>query len=185
MADYHSPTVITPDLPIADMTALEYLILGLAFDCEPSGEGYVYLHSWCGPSDIVSIEAGPLRAAYDGSIDAQSAINDHIAVLLKGHDAREDSMPGDCIEIDLTEISFGWDRMLQDVVRRSTVLDEIVVTAAFTCTKMRPDGFGGSVMRITSDAIQYNSTTDMLEKMWNTPASTTVPDTAEDRECSS
>lgn len=32
---------------------------------------------------------------------------------------------------------------------------------------MRADGFGGSVMRITKGAIQYSSTTDMLERMWN------------------
>ena len=46
----------------------------------------------------------------------------------------------------------------------AAAIDEIVVTTAFTCTKMRPDGFGGSVMLITVDAIRYRSTTDILEE---------------------
>ncbi len=57
-----------------------------------------------------------------------------------------------------------------DIVRRSATIEEIVVTTAFTCTKMRPDGFGGSVMLITEDAIRYRSTTDMLEEFWNEAA---------------
>jgi hypothetical protein len=60
--------------------------------------------------------------------------------------------------------------MLQDIVRRSATISEIVVTTAFTCTKMRPDGFGGSVMLITADVIRYRSTTDILEEFWNEAA---------------
>ena len=60
--------------------------------------------------------------------------------------------------------------MFQDIVRRSAAINEIVVTTAFTCTKMRPDGFGGSVMLITADAIRYRSTTDILEEFWNEAA---------------
>lgn len=57
--------------------------------------------------------------------------------------------------------------MFQDVVRRSEAIEEIVVTTSYTCTKMRPDGFGGSVMLITPEAIRYRSTTDMLEELLN------------------
>jgi hypothetical protein len=35
---------------------------------------------------------------------------------------------------------------------------------------MRPDGFGGSVMLITANAIHYRSTTDVLEEFWNEAA---------------
>lgn len=78
--------------------------------------------------------------------------------------------PPDDIDVDLTESDAGWDRMFQDIVRRSAAIEEIVVTTSFTCTKMRPDGFGGSVMLITAEAIRYRSTTEILEEFWNEAA---------------
>ena len=60
--------------------------------------------------------------------------------------------------------------MFQDIVRRSAAIDEIVVTTSYTCTRMRPDGFGGSVMLITANAIRYRSTVDVLEEFWNEAA---------------
>lgn len=165
MADYHSPTVITPSIPPEDMTPLERLILGLAFDEETDDDGQVYFHSWCGPSDIVAIEAEQLRQAHAASKDARCAIDEYAALRLAEHDAAGGATPHDCIELDLTVADCGWDRMLQNIVRRSSALDEIVVTAAFTCSRMRPDGFGGSVTRITATDIRYQSTTDMLSDM--------------------
>lgn len=53
MADYHSPTVVQPNIPAADMTPLERLILDLVFDAENEACG-IYYHSWCGPSDVVT-----------------------------------------------------------------------------------------------------------------------------------
>lgn len=44
-------------------------------------------------------------------------------------------------------------------------LDEIVVTTSFTCSKMRPDGFGGAVTLITAETISGKSTTDMLDDL--------------------
>lgn len=165
MVDYHSPTVVTPFIPSADMTALERFILGLTFDEETDEGGQVYFHSWCGPSDIVAIEVEPLRHACLASRNAQSLINDHVAARLAEHDAAADRVPHDYIELDLSAAELGWARMLQDIVRRSPTIDEIVVTAAFTCLRMRPDGFGGSVTRITAEDIRYQSTTDMLNDM--------------------
>lgn len=165
MADYHSPTVITPFIPPADMTPLERLILGIAFEEETDGDGQVYFHSWCGPSDIVAIEAEQLRQAHVASKDAQCAIGEYAALRLAEHDAAVDSTPHDYIELDLTVADCGWDRMLQNIVRRSPTLDEIVVAAAFTCSRLRPDGFGGSVMRITAETVRYRSTSDFLEEL--------------------
>lgn len=48
-------------------------------------------------------------------------------------------------------------------MRPSPTLDEIVVTTASICSKMRSDGFGGSVVRITTDTIQYASNVEMRE----------------------
>ncbi len=168
MADYHSPTVVTPHIPYDNMTPLETLILSLAFDESTEADG-TYFHSWCGPSSVVTVEVDALRDALQNSRDAESRINGYVTGLLSQHDTVPEEDRADDLDIDLTA-GTGWDEIFQDIVRRSSTLDEIVVTSAFTCTKMRPDGFGGSVMRITAEAIQYASTVDMLEAMWNAPA---------------
>lgn len=172
MADYHSPTVVTPSLPVADITALERLILGLCFEEEPDGDGLVYFHSWCGPSDIVTLSVEDLRAACDATPSPEpheSCIGGHVVALLARHNAQAlDDPPAD-IDVDLTAPGIGWAHIFQDIVRRSTTLEEIVVTEAWTCSKMRPDGFGGSVTLITPDAILYRATDDMLEEMREQP----------------
>lgn len=48
-------------------------------------------------------------------------------------------------------------------MRRSPTLDNVTVISAFTCSKMRPDGFGGMAVLITADAIKGKSTNDLLE----------------------
>jgi hypothetical protein len=170
MADYHSPTVVQPNIPAADITPLERLILELVFDAESEDDG-VYFHSWCGPSDVFTLLVDDLRAALEASRgQGDSAIGKHVDMLLARYDDGAGEDTPDDIDVDLTENDSGWDRVLQDIVRRSATIDELVVTTAFTCTKMRPDGFGGSVMLITRDAIRYRSTTDMLEEFWNEAA---------------
>lgn len=42
-------------------------------------------------------------------------------------------------------------------------LTYISVISSFTCSKMRPDGFGGMAVLITKDAIKGKSTGDVLE----------------------
>lgn len=170
MADYHSPTVVQPNIPAADMTPLERLILDLVFDAENEACG-IYYHSWCGPSDVVTLSVDDLRTACAASHEqGESSIGNHIIALLARYDADAGGDPPDDIDVDLTDSDTGWDQMFQDIVRRSAAINEIVVMSAFTCTKMRPDGFGGSVMLITADAIRYRSTTDILEEFWNEAA---------------
>lgn len=55
--------------------------------------------------------------------------------------------------------------ILQDIVRRSPRVSYVVVICAFTCSKMRMDGFGGAVTLITADAILGKSTTDLLGEL--------------------
>lgn len=170
MADYHSPTVVAPSIPPDGMTPLERLILGLAFDEETEPDGTIYFHSWCRPSDIVTLSVDELRTACEASRDqGDSNIVTHVAGLLARLDAEQDEDPPDDVDIDLTEADNGWERMFQDIVRRSATIDEIVITTAWTCTKMRSDGFGGSVMLITAEAILYRSTADMLEELREQP----------------
>lgn len=178
MTDYHSPTVVDPYIPVADITPLERLILGLSYDEEPAGPGLVYFNSWCGPSGVVSVGAGALKEAIEASRDAASVIYAHVARCLAEHESSDEPSPNDTIEIDLTGPEDFHDMMFRDIVRRSATIEEIVVTQAFTCTKMRMDGFGGAVIRITAETIQYRSTHDMLEEMREAPTPTPLPDTS-------
>lgn len=169
MADYHFPAVVTPSIPVADMTTLENLLLQQIFDESIDGNES-YFHSWCGPSDILTVDAIELRTAWQESRVRESQINAYVGKRLKAFDATAEDKRSYDIDLDLTGPDEDWTRMLQDIVRRSQTLDEIVVTTAFTCSKMRSDGFGGSVMRITADFIQYASTVEMLEEMREAPA---------------
>ncbi|WP_020088093.1 hypothetical protein [Hyphomicrobium zavarzinii] len=74
-------------------------------------------------------------------------------------------MPPDDAEIDLEFDKLSWADILQDIVRRSPTLDYISVVSAFTCSRMRPDGFGGGVVLVTADAISSRSTLDILDDL--------------------
>ncbi len=61
-----------------------------------------------------------------------------------------------------TSASKEFDR-IQDIVRRSTTLRYVTAVSSFSCSKMRPDGFGGMAVLITADRIVGKSTSDILE----------------------
>lgn len=87
MTDYHSPTVVQPNIPSADITPLERLILELVFDAE-SEDDRIYFHSWCGPSDLVTLSVDDLRVALEASRACDgSGIVKHVSALLARHDA--------------------------------------------------------------------------------------------------
>lgn len=167
MADYHFPTVVDAELAIADMTPLERLILCAVFDAEEIGDDRLYLYAEVGPGSVAPTTLRELRAAHAASAAIDSAANAAVAAILARHDAADDVGEEDIVDVDLSEAEFNEVRILQDIVRRSTVLDEIVVWSAFTCTRMRRDVFGGSVTCITPDAVQYRSTSGMLQAMLN------------------
>jgi len=155
MADYHSPTVVQPTIPDRDMTPLERLLLSHILDCEPDGDGF-YFYSETGPSDDIELPLDELRTALSASDGVPSTAYDYVIARLAPGGADDTH-----IEIDLSGTS--WEFILQDIVRRSRTLDHINVVSAFTCTKMRPDGFGGMAVLITADAIKGKSTHNILE----------------------
>ena len=167
MADYHAPTVIQQTIPKGDVTPLERLLLGHIFDAEEHGDT-LYYYAETGPCDCLTLPLAELRAAFAAS-DVSSTATIFIAARLKGVDADDTS-----IELDLSGTFPGsgqgpagglaWEFILQDIVRRSSTLDHIAVISAFTCTKMRSDGFGGMAVLITADTIKGKSTNDILEE---------------------
>jgi hypothetical protein len=168
MADYHSPTVVQQTIPIGDMTPLERLLLSHIFDAEEHDDG-LYFHAETRPSDCLTLPLTELRAAFAASGGSSTATT-HIAERLNGVGADDTS-----IEIDLSGMFLGlgqrpaqgqaWELMLQDIVRRSPTIDHVTIVSAFTCSKMRPDAFGGTATLITADTIKGKSTDDILEDL--------------------
>lgn len=161
MADYFSPTVVDPEIPIADMTPLECLILENVFECESDGDA-LYFFSTIGPGDSISVERKALLTALEASAMMPGGTETgHIAESLQGEAADDEDDP--YIDIDVPTSS--WEAILQDIVARSETLTEIVVTTSFSCSKMRRDGFGGAVTLITAERIAGKSTVEMLQDL--------------------
>ncbi|EKM98576.1 MULTISPECIES: hypothetical protein [unclassified Acidocella] len=154
MADYYSPTMIPEIIPNADMTKLELLLLSHMFDAELDGDG-TYFHSWQGPSDLIWVDRAELKTAPDAARGSDSQVWGYVEEKFKNATSDEDS-----VELDMSGVS--WEVILQDIVRRSAKLRYITMTTAFTCSKMRADGFGGMALFITANAIKACSTTEFL-----------------------
>jgi hypothetical protein len=78
-------------------------------------------------------------------------------------------VPADNVEIEL-DLSGGWEFIFQDILRRSRSLRYVTAVSAFTCSKMRPDGFGGMAVLITAGAVMGKSTSDIIEDFLNEAA---------------
>jgi hypothetical protein len=161
MTDYFAPTVIQPSIPIGDMTELERLLLSEIFDSEKDGDA-LYFYSETGPSDFVSFDRATLEAAITASADHDSQI------LQRAKDALAQHAPdAQTIDIDLPAACVPYEIILQDIVRRSSGLQYISIVSSFTCSKMRPDGFGGSAVVITANSIRGKSTNDIIDDFLN------------------
>ena len=158
MADYFIPTVVEPMIPLTAMLPIERLFLAQVFSEEVEGETAYYC-SDDGPSDIITLDAEAVRIA----LEATSAETSSLAKKLL--DEHSDAIQGD-EEIELDECGDLWADVLQDIVRRSPDLDHLTVTMAFTCSKMRPDGFGGLAMMITASTIRSESTHTLFDRFY-------------------
>jgi hypothetical protein len=160
MADYYTPTVIQQTIPEGDMTPLERLLLSHVFDAERDGEGW-YFFSEVGPVDMTVIGRAALEAALGASgLDADNTANAFVRKLLAG--PKDEGLQDDHVDVDFSKTS--WASILQDIVRRSPTLRYVSAVSSFTCSRMRPDGFGGAVVVISADAILGKSTTDLIEE---------------------
>ena len=98
-----------------------------------------------------------LAEALASSPDRASAAHRYVA-------ERFVAVSADAVQIDLDLSGTSWEFFLQDVVKRSRTLSYISIVAAFTCSRMRPDGFGGMAVLITPDAVRGKSTNDLIEE---------------------
>lgn len=155
MADYFSPTVIQPSIPVADITPLERLLLGHIFQIELHDDA-LYLYAEEGPADLFAVDRSDLEVALAASCEVVSTA---VAVVTE----QLARFPGERAEIDLDLSGTSYECFLQDIVQRSPTLRYITAIASFECSKMRPDGFGGMACLITADRIIGKSTHDLIE----------------------
>lgn len=158
MADYYTPTVVEPFIPLAAMLPIERLFRAQVFDEELDGET-AYYSSEDGACDLISLTAEDVRAALDAAPPETSRLAQKLI------DEQPDAILGE-EDIDLDMCGDLWPDVLQDIVRRSPDLDHLTVTMAFTATKMRPDGFGGLAMLITASTIRSESTHTLFDRFY-------------------
>ena len=157
MAQYFSPTVIPQPIPIIDMTPLESLMLGQIFDADPIGAA-LYFHASEGPRESIELSVAELAAALSQSSAIDSRAASYIAEQLA-------KAPPGAIQLTLDLNDMPWETIFQDVVRRSSTLEYVTAITSFTCSTMRPDGFGGMAVLVTTDAILGKSTKDIVEDL--------------------
>ncbi len=159
MADYYTPTVIQQTIPDAEMTPLEFLLLSHIFDAERDGDGW-YFFSDQGAADMIVIDRAELERALAAS---QSRGDNSASVFVTEHMPRSPSGEPQPDQIDLDLSTMSWEFIVQDIVRRSPSLRYVTAVSSFTCSRMRPDGFGGLAVMITADAVVGKSTNELLE----------------------
>ncbi len=162
MADYYTPTVVEPIIPATDILPIEAMFLAQVFT-EDVENGTAYYCSEAGASDLVFLDPKEVREALAVTDHASSRL---VAMLLDEH---TDAIQGD-EEIELDMAGDLWPDVLQDIVRRSSEIDHVMITMAFTCSKMRPDGFGGLAMMITADKIRSESTHTLFDRFYTEAA---------------
>lgn len=154
MADYYSQCVVSPMLSLSDLTAAERLILCNMFESETDADE-LYLFAEVGRNSMIDLELPDIQVALATSAEG-SAAADLLAGAIAGL-AEDDTVA----EIDMDD---HWIGILQEIVRRSPTLTFIAIETAFTCSKMRPDGFGGSALLITADAVDAMSTSQFIDE---------------------
>lgn len=156
MADYFEQTIVQQTIPDEDMTPIERLLLSRIFECERDGDGW-YFFAEESPLTMIVARRSEVEAALSASHDADSAAYAYVTEQLAATDP-------DDTEVDLDLSGTSWEFFLQDIVKRSKTLRYVSVVAAFTCSRMRSDGFGGMAVLITPTEILGKSTNDLLEE---------------------
>ncbi len=141
------------------MTLLEHRLLIGMFSHEGE-EDSVYFFAEDYVNDLLHLELSEVHQLLE--VDPYP---DGYAVTVIREELRKlDPVEGE-LALDMSVI--GYEGIFQDIVRRCDALDDVEVVAAWTCTKMRPDGFGGMATLITADAVETMSTASFLDEARN------------------
>jgi hypothetical protein len=160
MADYTTQTVIHQDIPERLIAPFERLLLAQIFESDER-DGMISYYAGEGPRDFIILNRRDVEDALSKSpvrSRLRSALLERVLKSDPGHDY---------FDFDLTSTAYASDVyifILQDIVRRSKgELPYLTMAAAYTCSKMRADGFGGMAMIIMPNRVYYQSTYAFLE----------------------
>jgi hypothetical protein len=155
MADYFPQTVLRQTIPACFISPLERLLLGLIFESEDHN-GSIYYYASEAPADLITPDRQDLEDAL-AATTGRSRLRPFVTARLA--EAKPDQA---FLDIDLTAIPQRDPAhivILQDIVRRSKgELPSLSIAQAYTCNKMRPDGFGGAGIIITAKRVLYQCT---------------------------
>lgn len=150
MADYFSQTIVQPVIPNACITPLERFLLEQMFEHEEDG-GRTYFFASESVTDLIDRSDGVLETLLGA--DASP-----LAAALR--EALRTADDPDCLDVG----DVGYAAVFQAIVARHlTEVPYVTVEVAYTCSRMRPDGFGGSAELITAAGSQSMGTGAWLE----------------------
>ena len=154
MTDCLSPTIVQQIIPLDDMTPLEIWLLSLIFDAVRTDDG-LHFSAHRRPRAWVIIDKADLREALAASAGFAGTAQQFAAQALQDYDGISDP-----VEIDVR--AGWWDRIFQEIVKRSATLDYISVVMVFTSAKMLRDGLGGLTILITASKIRCKLLDEVL-----------------------
>ncbi len=156
MADYYTQTVIHQEIPERLIAPFERLLLAEVFENE-NHDAAIYYYASESPNDFVTLDRRAVESALSTCRVRSRVRSALVEALLKSDPEHE------YFDFDLTA-ACDYTTILQDIVRRSKGdLPYLTIAGAYTCSKMRPDGFGGMAIIITPSRILYHSTNSVLE----------------------
>jgi hypothetical protein len=161
MADYFTQLVVQQNIPSSLISPFEKLLLGAMLEHEQIEDELYFFASEqvCGFPEVLRRDLQEALAATSQRSRLRAFAEKALAASNPDHGY---------FDFDLSASEFGSDAyliVLQDIVRRSKgALPYLTIAAAYTCSKMRADGFGGMCIAVTPGSIRFWSTCTILER---------------------
>lgn len=153
MADNYDQSTVEPAFPIQTVTDFERVLMkeyGYTSETWKKPEGdTIYFYAPEGyNSDIENFDIGIVRKQAD---EGDPIALDLIRCATEEGEDKLDSY---------IMAHYSFESIIQGILKKPgcSAIGDVCVMGAFTCSKMRPGEFGGWVMRITRETVQYDGT---------------------------
>jgi len=160
MADYYTQMVIHQKISERLIAPFERMLLAEIFESDKH-DGMISYFTSEGPRDFLTLNRRDAESAL-----SNPPVRSRVRSALLERFLKSDSKH-DYFDFDLTSTLYASDVyiiILQDIIRRSKgELPYVTLAAAYTCSKMRADGFGGMAIIIMPNRILHQSTYSFLE----------------------
>lgn len=152
MADYFTQAVVQPSIPNACITPLERWLLERMFESEAADDDRTYFFASENINDGADLGGSQLEA-----ILRQDTSPLATALREKLRDA------ADADWLDLSDL--GHAIVFQEIIARHPErVPYVTIEMAFTCSRMRPDEFGGGAELITASNVSWINTSRWLSQ---------------------